>query len=126
MATRPIGDVIEQNIRLVGGDALTQRGFTQVPNAILKAKDVSPGAKLAYTMLLSYAWHNNLCYPGQERLAEDMGVTDRSVRNYLKELEKNKYLTVRQLGQGKTNTYDLYLTAKDLRTSGSDRKYFPV
>ena len=26
-------------------------------------------AKTVYSLLLSYAWHNNLCFPGQERLA---------------------------------------------------------
>lgn len=28
-------------------------------------------------MLLKYAWQDDFCFPGQERLAEDMGVTDR-------------------------------------------------
>ncbi len=49
---------VEKNIILKGADALSTHGFTQVPNHVLKSDKLSPGAKLAYTMLLSYAWQN--------------------------------------------------------------------
>ena len=75
-----IGEVIERNIILRGADALSTKGFTQVPNHILDNGKLSPGAKLTYAMLLKYAWQNDYCFPGQERLAKDMGVSDRSVR----------------------------------------------
>ena len=109
---RHIGEILEQNIKLVGADRLSEKGFTQVPNALLKHPQVSPGAKLAYTMLLSYAWHNDFCFPGQERLGKDMGVNERSVRTYLKELESKKFLTIKRQGQGRPNIYHLDLTAK--------------
>jgi hypothetical protein len=112
---KQLGELLERNIKLIGADALSQRGFTQVPNAILRHRDISPGAKLAYTMLLSCAWHNDFCFPGQETLAKDMGVTDRSVRTYLKELETKGFLTIKQQGQGKPNIYHLDLAAKTLR-----------
>ena len=85
---RHIGDILkERNIVLRGADAATQQGFTQVPNFILKSKKLSSGDKMAFAMLLSYAWQNDYCFPGQETLAEDLGVTDRSVRTNLKALE---------------------------------------
>lgn len=69
-----IGELLkEKNIILKGADVLSARGFTQVPNHVLKSDQLSPGAKLAYEMLLSYAWQNDYCFPGQERLAKDMG-----------------------------------------------------
>jgi Helix-turn-helix domain len=75
-----IGDLIrDKNIVLKGADVLSQRGFTQVPNHLLRSDKISAGAKLAYTMLLSYAWQNDFCFPGQERLAKDMGAGERSV-----------------------------------------------
>ena len=37
---------------------------------------------------LSYAWHNDLCFPGQNRLAKDVGMGIASVNRYVKELEK--------------------------------------
>ena len=42
---------------------------------ILRHPDISVGAKTVYAVLLSYAWHNDLCFPGQERLASDIGLT---------------------------------------------------
>ena len=40
--------------------------------------DLSFAAKVAYAKLLSYAWNNNLVFPGQERMAEEVG-SSRSV-----------------------------------------------
>src|SRR5437764_6368350 len=111
--TRHIGDVLkERNIEIIGADPVTRHGFTQVPNFILTKKGVSVGAKLAYAMLLKYAWDNDACFPGQVKLAEDMGATDRSVRTYLKELETVELLEIKQRGLGKTNLYRLHLTIK--------------
>jgi Helix-turn-helix domain len=113
----PFGSLLkERNIVLLGADALSQKGFTQVPNALLRHKAISPGAKLVYTMLLSYAWQNDFCFPGQETLAKDMGVTSRSVRTYLKELETKKFLTIQQQGQGRVNIYHLDLKARTLNS----------
>ena len=60
---RHIGDILkERNIELVGGDPITRHGFTQVPNFILTKKELSVGAKLAYAMLLKYAWGDDACF----------------------------------------------------------------
>jgi len=104
-------DSVERNIILKGADALSAKGFTQVPNHILKNHKISPGAKLTYTMLLSYAWQNDYCFPGQERLGSDMGSGERSVRRYIQELEKEKLVRITRRGQGKSNLYELNLTA---------------
>lgn len=107
---RHIGDIIrERNIEIIGADPVTRHGFTQVPNFILTKKELSVGAKLAYAMLLKYAWGDEACYPGQVRLADDMGAAERSVRTYLKELESGGLLEIEQRGLGKTNLYKLYL-----------------
>lgn len=103
---------IARNIEIVGADPATRFGFTQVPNFLLTNKELSVGGKLAYAMLLKYAWTDNACFPGQLKLAEDMGAGERSVRSYLKELEDAGFLEVTQRGLGKTNLYKLYLTVK--------------
>ena len=103
---------IARNIEIVGADPVTRHGFTQVPNFILTKKDVSVGAKLAYAMLLKYAWDNDACFPGQLKLAEDMGAGERSIRTYLKELETVGILEIEQRGLGRTNLYRLHLTIK--------------
>ena len=111
---------IARNIEIVGADPVTLHGFTQVPNFILTKKELSVGAKLAYAMLLKYAWGDQACFPGQLKLAEDMGAGERSVRTYLKELETAHILEIKQRGLGKTNLYRLHLTiAKQSKASPS-------
>ncbi len=114
MGIRHISEVMDRNIKLVGADAFSLRGFTQVPNAVLKHKQISAGAKLAYTMLLSYAWHNDYCFPGQARLASDMGVGRTTANAYIKELSTKGFIKVRRRGQGATNIYEVNLKAKVL------------
>jgi len=104
--------VLERNIILNGADALSSQGFTQVPNCVLETDKISPGAKLTYAMLLKYAWQNDYCFPGQERLARDMGVTRQSANTYIKELQTKDFLVVQRRGQGKTNIYELNLSTK--------------
>lgn len=103
---------IARNIEIVGADPVTRHGFTQVPNFILTKKELSVGAKLSYAMLLKYAWADDACFPGQLKLGEDMGSSERSVRSYLKELEDGGLLEITQRGLGKTNIYRLFLTVK--------------
>ena len=105
----------QRNIEIIGADPVTRHGFTQVPNVMLTNKDLSVGAKLAYAMLLKYAWTDAACFPGQQTLATDMGSGERSVRSYLKELEDAGFLEVTQRGLGKTNLYKLHLTVKKKR-----------
>ena len=108
-----IGELIaEKNIILKGADALSARGFTQVPNHILETSKISPGAKLAYAMLLKYAWQNNFCFPGQDRLAKDMGGGVRSIVRYVQELETGGFVKIVRRGQGKPNLYELNLSVK--------------
>ncbi len=105
---------------LIEDEALRQ-GFTQIPNAVLRLPDISPGAKLTYVMLLSYAWYNDSCYPGQERLASDMGAGERSVRRYLKELEESGLLSIKQRGLGQTNLYTLHRLSRPAKLADPDR-----
>lgn len=103
---------LQRNIEIVGADNATRFGFTQVPNFLLTNHKLSVGAKLAYAMLLKYAWDDAACFPGQVTLAKDMGAGERTVRTYLKELESAGLLEVEQRGLGKTNLYRLHLTVK--------------
>lgn len=119
---RHIVDFIrEKNIVLKGADALSRHGFTQVPNSVLKSEKLSPGAKLAYTMLLSYAWQNDYCFPGQERLAKDMGSGLRSVVRYIQELEKEGFVKITKRGLGRPNLYELNLTVRDAKRKGQGK-----
>src|SRR3989454_7778065 len=112
---RHIGAILkERNIILKGADAATAHGFTQVPNFLLKSKNLSAGDKMTFAMLLSYAWQNDYCFPGQVRLGQDLGMHETNVRKHLKSLEANGLLTIRRRGQGKTNVYELNLKQRKI------------
>jgi DNA-binding MarR family transcriptional regulator len=101
-----------QNIVLMGFDPVSAGGFTQVPNCIINDKSLSAKAKLVYAKLLSYAWYNNAVYPGQERMADELGVTKPTVNTAIRELAKVGYCEVKRRGQGLTNIYVLRHTVK--------------
>ena len=101
----------DRNLRLHGADIDTQRGWTGVPNFILESKRISVGAKLTYAMLLKYAREMDECFPGQERLAKDMGCGLRSITRYIAELEAVELITIKRRGQGRPNLYTIHLKA---------------
>src|SRR5690348_6824894 len=86
-------------------DETLRAGFAQVPNRILRMKGLSHGARLTYALLLSYAWQKGSCFPGQERLAEDLDVSRQSVSTYLRELKTKGLIIVKRRGLGQTNVY---------------------
>ena len=86
---QPIGAVLkDSNIILKGADAATTKGFTQVPNFLLKSNKLSSGDKLAFARLLSYAWQNAYCFPGSmnqlfKKLATDAFLAGASSDNFV-------------------------------------------
>jgi len=101
----------DRNLIVKGADIATLRGWTGVPNFILESKEISPGAKLTYAMLLQYARERSECFPGQDTLAKHMGNCERSVRRWLKELEEAGLISRKKRGQGRSNMYYVYLKA---------------
>jgi hypothetical protein len=105
---------IEGTIILHAADPITQHGFTQVPNVILKNIKLSSGAKVTYAMFLSYAWQKDSAFPGQKRVAEDLGMSERHIRRFIGELKVHGLLSVERRGLGKTNVYHLYVAVNKL------------
>lgn len=62
-------------------------------------------ARLTYILLLSFAWKEGSCFPGQTRIASKLGVTRKAVNKYLKELKEKSYIDWERRGMGKTNVY---------------------
>ena len=114
---KKLGDIShfqeKQNIILQGFDPVSAGGFTQVPNILLKDTKLSAHSKIVYASLLSYAWNNSFCYPGQERMATDIGTSQPTIARAIKELEQNGWLEIKRRGQGKTNVYVLKYKVKN-------------
>lgn len=99
MDTQPDGATV------LHSDPATQAGFTIIPNVILRARRLSPGSRLLYGLLKMYAWQAGSAYPGQDRLAEEMGVSTRQIRNYQTELVSAGLIRIEQRGLKQTNRY---------------------
>ena len=113
---------IRQNIELNTKDPVARGGFTQVPNFILEHPNLSIGAKVIYAMFLRYAWHNNLVFPGQQRLADAIGMSVSRVNDFVKELEKAKLVEITRRGQGRTNHYKInFVVQKKKPTRNGDK-----
>ena len=99
-----VSEIIENHTIVILNGAL-KHGFTQLPRYVLRDKRLSFGARLTYAVLLSYAWQEERCFPGQKRMAQDLGTSDRSIRTFLKELKRRGYVDWKQQGLNKPNIY---------------------
>src|SRR5690242_16868442 len=98
---------------LIIEDQSIRYGFIQLPKQILYARNISRDAKFLYAILLGYAWQEQRCFPGYNRLCADLQASENMVRKYMRELEAIGLLKQKRRGLGKTNIYTLC----DLRTS---------
>ena len=88
-------------------DPLLKKGFTIVPNLLFALKGLSHGARLTYVLLLKYAWQEDSCFPGVERLAGELDVERKSVMRYTRELHRRGLIGIERRGLGKTNVYHI-------------------
>ncbi|MFI5398512.1 MAG: helix-turn-helix domain-containing protein [Candidatus Binatia bacterium] len=96
-------------------------GFTAIPNRILENNGLTLGARMTYAMLLKYAWQRDFCFPAQERIAADLGVTDRSVRTFLNELRDAKIIMWKQQGLNRPNVYYILKLPERTPLNGHDQ-----
>lgn len=79
--------------------------FAMVPKELVLDSSLSRDARLLYTTLASYAPNP---FPGQQALAESMGASDRSIRNWMIELKEAGWVTWKKRGMSQTNLYRLF------------------
>lgn len=89
--------------RIIVENEMLRAGFAALPYIVLRDSKLSPGARLAYAILLMYAWQEGSCFPGQARMAADLGASERHLRRFLKELQTAGYVSWRR-----TNTTNEY------------------
>jgi Helix-turn-helix domain len=77
-----------------------------IANWLERRKELSPDAKLCYARLSRYAdRRTGMAWLKQETLGEDLGVSPRTIRDYLGELEKHSLIESEQRGFGRANRY---------------------
>lgn len=85
--------------------AITE-SFTMVPMALTLDARINDRAKTVYTVMLNFARRTESCWPGQKRISEMLGVTERTIRTAINDLSEAGHIVVQQRGGG-TNIYQL-------------------
>ena len=65
---------------------------------------------------MSYAWRNDSCFPGEEKLAGDMGMNRTRVGEFVSELRNRGLISIKRRGLSKTNIYTIHLRAEKPET----------
>jgi predicted HTH transcriptional regulator len=91
-------------IQLMGRYSTSAANSSFIPAAIIGNKKIGPGPKLVYSRLLKYASTNESAT--NNRLAADLAISPRSVRNYIAALKGAGLVKVR-LHPGKPSSYQL-------------------
>ena len=65
-----------------------------LPNCLLRYPNLSSSAKLLWARLSQYSGEKGYCWPKQEVLAEEIGLSSERVRKLLKELETEGFIKV--------------------------------
>ena len=76
-----------------------------LPDAVLANPRLSCGAKLLWARLARYAGVNGVCFPSCQTLGTDLGCSARQIQRYVAELVDAGFITAKQRGFNKSNTY---------------------
>ena len=98
---------LEPGGKITFADELLARGFVQVPAQVFFDPQLKSGAKVIYGALCWWGWRHEGRAPGQEAMAEALGMGPTMLRQHLKQLQDEGYIEVEQLGLGRTNNYTL-------------------
>lgn len=79
--------------------------FAPVPNWLAVRTEISQGAKLCYAVLMMRAGRDGSCWPSTNTLGEDLGVTGRQVKTYLKNLRECALIETEKRGMNESNNY---------------------
>jgi hypothetical protein len=92
------------HIQLLGAYSTARANTSFVPTSIVASNRIGPGPKLVYSALLTYALRKESAT--NNRLAADLAVSPRSIRNYITALKSAGLIKVRS-HPGKPNSYTL-------------------
>jgi hypothetical protein len=76
---------------------------------------------VSYAVLLMYAWQDGATFSGQAKMAEDVGVSERQLRDYLQQLQDYHYIRIERQGLNKPNIYYILDVRTKLRSAKSRR-----
>lgn len=86
-----------------------------LPGFVLREK-VSPGAKILYAVLCNHASEKDHCWPSHKFLADELGYSVSSIKNWLAELVRVRLLTIRRTAY-RASTYVLLMPGREAAVS---------
>ena len=114
-----IGPSVKQRFeQVIVENEMLKAGFAALPYLVLRDNRLSIGARVAYAVLLMYAWQESACFPGQGKMANDMGVSERHLRRYLGELGDRGYISIKRQGLNRPNIYYILDVKTKLKRGG--------
>ena len=114
------GDLAKKRVeRIIIEDEILRAGFAAFPYLVMNDTSLSVGSRFTYAMLLQFAWQEGSCFPGQKRLAQQMGVSRAQVQRYLYELRDAEYIQVERKDKRLANTYIIKKVRSKLRKQAS-------
>lgn len=78
---------------------------SMIPNWLQCRREVGQGAKLAYARLAQHAGKDGECFPKQATLAAELGVSERTANEYVRQLVKFRLIETERPGLGLSNRY---------------------
>jgi hypothetical protein len=105
---------------------MLRAGFAALSYMVLRDTRISVGARLACAVLLSYAWQDEACFAGQQKMARDMGVSERHLRRFLEELEDAAYIRIRRQELNRPSLYYILEVRTKLKRKRREADRTPV
>ena len=91
---------------LVFVDAWREEQMYLALKYVRDSRGLSIGARgLALTIADAYNEQEGYAWPTQEQLAEEFGVTERAIRKWIAELQKQGVIVVKKAPKGRNNVY---------------------
>lgn len=79
-----------------------------IPNWLDERTEVSSNAKRVYAKLCQHAGRNGRCYPKQETIGRELGLSRKTVSTATSELIEHCLISRNKQGLGMPNTYTFY------------------
>lgn len=76
-----------------------------IPNCLARHPGLAPAAKILYGRLAQYSGRDGKCIPGTEALAIEIGVSERRIRQLIKELEVAGFIKIDRSSGGNNSGY---------------------
>lgn len=95
---------IEHLLKADKGQEWLARGFTIVPNRAVVTEQLTASEYRVYTILLMHLMRKDKCFPSQQTIAKEAGVTRRWIIKIIPKLVKLGFLKVEKRS-GKPNIY---------------------